>query len=73
MTKLYRSAVHYQHWIAYVEGTGWFMFPATENGWEKRQPARGVDPMHLREVPLRLAFNTGLLDPADRHELPEAA
>ncbi len=76
MTNLYRSAAHYQHWIAYKEGLGWVMFPAKENGWELRRPARGVDPMHLREVPVRLAFNTGLLDasePHGRHELPEAA
>jgi hypothetical protein len=35
------------------------MFPARENGWELRQPARGLDPLHLREVPAKLARNTG--------------
>jgi hypothetical protein len=60
MIKLYRSAVHPQRWVAYVQGTGWMMFPAEENGWEKRQAARGLDPVHLREVPLHLAVNTGL-------------
>jgi len=62
MFKLYRSAVHANHWIAYSGTTGWMMFPARENGWRDRRPARGVDPVHLREVPLRLAFNTGLLE-----------
>jgi hypothetical protein len=36
------------------------MFPARSNGWGARRPAHGIDPLHLREVPLRLAFNTGL-------------
>ena len=44
MIKLYTSAKHPQHWIAYVPGTGWTMFPAVENGWERRQPARGWTP-----------------------------
>lgn len=62
MVKLYRSAVHHNHWIAYSPEQGWLMFPARENGWHDRQPARGVDPMHLREVPAQLASNTGLLE-----------
>jgi hypothetical protein len=36
------------------------MFPAQREGWHDRRPAHGIDPLHLREVPLRLAFNTGL-------------
>jgi hypothetical protein len=36
------------------------MFPARPDGWNARRPAHGIDPLHLREVPLRLAFNTGL-------------
>ena len=60
--KLYRSSTHDHHWIAYSSDSGWMMFPARENGWLDRRPARGLDPMHLREVPLRLAFNTGMLE-----------
>jgi hypothetical protein len=62
MTKLYRSAIHFHHWVAYSPVTGWTMFPARANGWSSRQPARGIDPMYLREVPVRLAFGTGLLE-----------
>jgi len=36
------------------------MFPAEVDGWQKGQPARGFDPLELREVPLRLGFNTGI-------------
>ena len=69
MAKLYQSSKHYQHWIAHVEGMGWVMFPARENGWDRRQPARGVDPMHLREVPLRMAFGTGLIEAMETLQL----
>jgi hypothetical protein len=60
--KLYRSATHPGRWVAYIPGSGWIAFPARENGWEDRAPARGLDPVHLREVPLQLASNTGLLE-----------
>ena len=73
MIKLYRSATLPLNWIAYVQGTGWMMFPAEENGWEKRRPARGLDPMHLREVPLHLAVNTGVTAAAQPSEDQEAA
>jgi hypothetical protein len=59
MIKLYISAVHPGHWVAYVAGTGWVMFPARENGWEQRRPARGLDPVHLRQAPARAASRTG--------------
>jgi len=36
------------------------MFPAEVDGWEKRQPARGVDPIYIREVPLRMGLNSGI-------------
>jgi hypothetical protein len=36
------------------------MFPAEVNGWQKRQPAGGIDRLGSREVPLRLGFNTGI-------------
>jgi len=63
MVKLYRSAIHPRHWVAYVEGMGWVAFPARENGWEERQPARGLDPLHLREVPVDVAASTGIPQP----------
>lgn len=66
MAKLYKSAIHGNHWIASVPGLGWFMFPARENGWEERKPARGLDPLYLREVPARLGENAGF--PPYRHE-----
>lgn len=60
MVRLYKSALHLNQWVAYVEGTGWVVFPAAEAGWEQRRPARGIDPVHLREVPPRMALNTGI-------------
>jgi hypothetical protein len=61
--KLYRSAVHEGQWLAYVREVGWVVFPAQENGWEVRRPARGIDPIHLREVPLSLAAKAGVPQP----------
>ena len=66
MIKLYRSATHPKQWIAYVEGSGWVMFPARENGWESRQPARGLDPVYLRQVPVRMAESAGFPEPEFR-------
>jgi hypothetical protein len=60
MIKLYNSAAHPNSWVVYVDGSGWLIFPAQENGWEERKPARGLDPLHLREVPVARAANTGL-------------
>jgi len=67
--KLYKSIKFPQQWIAYVPGTGWTVFPAREHGWDHRRPARGIDPVHLRQVDLSLAANTGI--PAS--ELAEVA
>lgn len=63
MIKLYRSAMHPKQWIAHVEGSGWVIFPARENGWESRQPARGLDPMYLRQVPVQMAESADLPEP----------
>ena len=60
MLKLYRSMQHAGAWIAYSQDTGWVVFPATPGGWEQRKPCRGIDPMHLRQVPVGLAANTGV-------------
>jgi hypothetical protein len=63
MIKLYRDAQHPANWVAYVPTVGWVAFPATENGWEHRAPARGLDPLFLREVPLQKGFAAGLPPP----------
>jgi hypothetical protein len=60
MIKLYSSAIHPRRWIAYVQGEGWVVFPTRENGWAERCSAQGLDPMHLREVPLFRASQTGI-------------
>ena len=60
MIKLYKSFCHPRHWIAFVPGTGWLIFSNREGGWARRQPARGVDPMHLRQVPYHFAAATGM-------------
>ena len=68
--KLYQSAQHPGQWIAWSHETGWVSFPAAEGGWEQRKPCRGLDPVHLRQVPLRLAAGTGACQPMT---LPQAA
>jgi len=73
MIKLYISRLHPQQWIAYTPGTGWMVFPAQDNGWERRQPVRGLDPVHLREVALTAAARTGLPQPAVRPLLAKVA
>jgi hypothetical protein len=60
MIKLYRSAINPGQWVACTQGMGWVVFPMMENGWELRRPARGLDPVHLREVPVALASETGI-------------
>jgi hypothetical protein len=60
--KLYRNSSDLSHWTVYLPDTGWVCFPAAESGWDRRHPAAAVDPRHLQEVPLWLAFNTGLLE-----------
>ena len=72
--KLYRSRLYPERWYASSITTGWVMFPAVEGGWSKRQPARGVDPITIREEPLYLAFNTGIPgSPTEVASLSEAA
>ena len=58
--KLYRSVKYSARWYAFSPETGWVMFPAEVDGWAKREPARGIDPLDVREVPLKLGFNTGI-------------
>jgi hypothetical protein len=58
--KLYRNTKDSARWFAFGQRTGWVMFPAEVDGWKKRQRARGIAPIDLREVPLRMGFNTGI-------------
>jgi hypothetical protein len=60
MPRLYRSAAHPHHWIAYSAASGWMLFPAKVRGWDSRRPATGLDPAELFETPLWLSFHTGL-------------
>jgi hypothetical protein len=68
--KLYRSRNYPTWWFAYSRTSGWVKFPAEAEGWQKREPARGIDPIDIREVPVELAAAAGI--PADA-EYPEAA
>ncbi len=58
--KLYRSNKYPAKWVAYSTETGWVMFPAETAGWTRRERARGIDPIDIREVPVELAAGTGL-------------
>lgn len=60
--KLYRSHSNPTRWYAFQPGTGWLMFPKEIGGWQKRQPARGLDPIDVREAPIHLASETGIID-----------
>ncbi len=60
MPRLYRSATDLEHWFVHDGPTGWVRFPARINGWANRKAIRNVRGLDLREVPLRLSFNTGL-------------
>ncbi|HUB32016.1 MAG TPA: hypothetical protein VMA31_03270 [Bryobacteraceae bacterium] len=72
--KLYSSRRYPNRWYAHSRATGWVMFPSSPGGWEMRQPARGIDPVDVREVPVRLGFNSGVPESPDQLVLsPEAA
>jgi hypothetical protein len=60
MIKLYRDAQRPNNWVAYIPNTGWVSFPASDHGWERRTPARGLDPLFLREVPLQNGSAAGV-------------
>ena len=64
MIRLYNSMEHPGQWIAYIPDGGWVIFPNNEQGWEQRKPVRGLDPIHLREVPPVMAARAGLTPPA---------
>ncbi len=79
--RLYRSKNYPERWYAYSASTGWVMFPNAADGWAKRQLARGIDPIDVREVPAKLAFGAGIPgspnawvdQPASELDIPEAA
>jgi len=58
--QLYRSISDPTRWFAFGPETGWVAFPPEFNGWEERKPVAGISPDTLREVPLRMGFNTGI-------------
>ena len=73
MVRLYSSALHPRQWVAYADGTGWVVFPAIDGGWEQRRPARGIDPVHLREVPLTMAAKTAIPEARPRRRYAKVA
>ena len=73
MIKLYTSMDHPKQWIAYTPDAGWLAFPNSENGWEQRKPVHGLDPIHLRQVPLQMASRTGLTRPPEHPIFHKAA
>ena len=62
MIRLYRDGQRPKTWVAHTDA-GWVVFPATENGWERRTTARGLDPLFLREVPLQNGLAAGVPQP----------
>ena len=58
--RLYLNGNHPTRWFAFSQETGWVTFPAEIGGWPRREAARGLDPINLREVPVRLGFTTGI-------------
>ena len=66
MMKLYRDAQRPNIWVAYIPNSGWVAFPASEDGWEKRALARGLDSLFLREVPLQSGFSASVPQPEFR-------
>ena len=61
LPRLYRSPVEPVHWLIWT-GDGWFRFPAKLDGWSERCAATDVARQKLHRVPLRMAFNTGLVE-----------
>jgi len=58
--RLFHDHQHPDHWIAYHPREGYVAFPARSGGWAERHPARGLDPMKVREVSVRMAEGTGM-------------
>jgi hypothetical protein len=60
--RLYRDIDCGEQWIAWSAKIGWVRFWARPNGWAERMPVVGLDGLHVREVSLAQAFNTGLIE-----------
>ena len=58
---LYRCPNEPFHWLVWTD-EGWFRFPAKLDGWAERCVATNVSRQKLQWVPLRMAFNTGLIE-----------
>ena len=58
--KLYRNVKNSTQWFAFGRRLGWVVFPAEISGWLKRENAREVCLADMREVPIRMGFNTGI-------------
>jgi hypothetical protein len=61
LPRLYRSPIEPSYWLVWTED-GWFRFPAKADGWADRCAAINVSRQILQRVPLRMAFNTGLIE-----------
>jgi hypothetical protein len=59
---LYRSELHTHHWIAFLPGGGWWIFPDEINGWSDRRVAISLDRGLLRLVAASRAAHTGFLE-----------
>ncbi|MGP8243503.1 MAG: hypothetical protein ACLQVN_03180 [Bryobacteraceae bacterium] len=57
--RLYRSELHAHHWIAFLPGAGWWIFPDEVNGWSDRRVVISLDRGLLRPVAARRAARTG--------------
>jgi hypothetical protein len=73
MPRLYRNPNEPMHWLVWCAEFGWSRFPAKINGWNDRRPALQTERKDLRRVPLRLAFNTGLIEAFQQRRLDRAA
>lgn len=58
--KRYRSTMYSARWLVFSRKIGWLMFPAEVGGWKKREPARGIGPLEMREIPLSLESKAGI-------------
>ena len=58
--KLFRSRKSPHRWYAHSAATGWVTFPVQSEGWARRTPARGIDPIDIR---LLNAFEEGSSSP----------
>ena len=72
LPRLYRSPVEPFHWLVWTV-EGWFRFPAKFEGWAERCAATEVSVQKLQRVPLRMAFNTGLIEAFEVQVLSWAA